>query len=104
MATVSSFNTPATGMPQSVIKIEANAETSQPVFVPNGNVGLELKIVSGTARFEQTSADPDSIAQGANVWFPWIDGDVAISTSSLVFGATAVRVVATNSVVAYVRC
>ena len=100
MATITSSSSGVNGQ---VITITANAETTTHIFVPAEIAGIELKVISGTARFEQTSADTESILAGTNVWFPWADGDVAISTSGVVYGASAVRVVATNSVVAYVR-
>lgn len=95
--------TPRDHLPRGNIRITINAETSAPVFVPAGTVGLEVVPTNGTVRFEQTSATEADIESGAATWFAWSTGDVGTPASSIVVGATAVRGVATGEATLYVR-
>lgn len=84
-------------------KITLNAATSEPVFVPASNVGLEAVPASGTCRFEQTCSTEAEVEAGTATWFTWSSGDVSGPTSSIVLGAVAVRGVATGNAKLYVR-
>ena len=94
---------PRDHQPRGNIKITLSADTSEAVFVPADNVGLEVVPTTGTVRFEQTSATEDDVLAGTATWFQWSTGDVSGPASSIVLGATAVRGVATGDAVLYVR-
>lgn len=85
------------------VKITVSADTSEAVFVPASNCGIEVVPTSGTARFEQTAATEAEIEAGTAHWFAWSTGDVSGPASSIVLGANAVRCVATGDATFYVR-
>ena len=97
------YITPRDHAPRQSAKITLSAATSEAIYVPANNVGLEVVPASGSARFEQTSATEPEIAAGTATWLPWSTGDVTGPASSIVIAATAVRCVATGNATFYVR-
>lgn len=87
-----------------ITKVTCANEISDPIFVNKDAVGLDLVIVSGSATVEQSSGLPSEIRAGTATWFLWGHGHSAVSASSAVWGATAIRLNATSGTASlYVR-
>jgi hypothetical protein len=81
-----------------VATITISNETSGWVFVPTDNVGLDLVVTSGSATVQQTAATPADVLAATATAFDWAAGAIATGTksSSLVVGASAVRLTGTG--------
>jgi hypothetical protein len=95
MAAVSYESHPRGGQ---VATITISADTSPWVLIPTDNVGLDLSVTSGTATVEQTAASPSEVAAATAVAFSWSNGAIAagVKSSSLLVGASAVRLTGTG--------
>lgn len=81
---------------------DSGGGTSEWIPVPRMSAGLDLIVIGGSARLERTSGDPTVYPPTATAWTP---GDIAAgnSATSVVDGASHVRLVATGVAIASIR-